>query len=713
MVDLPELYTNTIFLYPESDSFPNIIERLNDRDGAQMEGPMYAMVAVGRTLPLGEALKRYFSVDYLNTSEIQTRLSKMNNWLAYELLPVPNDCTYFNNINDSDLGSGMAGSNANGLMSNVLALTAYYNTPVSRWLFENTLGSISNIQTSPGIFYQRFNRPESNLMILLKYNTPSLSSPSALGFTKSKHFADRGLVYVRTSDTWADNNDIQFGFEGSPVFNPANNIFSVKHDQADKNHFTLHAFGEKLIIDYGYGDLFYGKRPESHNYIMIDNKGQAIGTYYSTYRSQWEADWLPRNGKIVTHMYNGKHTFIHGDAKDAFSTLHFIDGNGEPLTVTTGNENGYDLSSRNGAYVNPVEKADRYVHFNQPSGDIPAYVVIADDISKDNTNSYDYDFLFHTLNSTSGTNPVTIGGTLASAKIWNKSYSAPSFSSTSVSQPIQRPGPLDDEMEYSTSSISSYSNKFSVNAVNPYFHTIIYPYKSGMPTPTVSYPTTSGGSTVLVEWSGYNDYSLFKYTTGTVSASNIYSDAKLLMLRKTSGGSIVSYAVGNGSSVTDNGTTLLETFGVVARVMYSGSDVLIEGENIADYRVYAPNATSVKVNGTSVNFIQAGNYVEPTTLSNSRTWSGTILINNNTTLNSGSTLTISSGSTVRLASGVNLTANGNLSINGSSSIVTFTTPSGTGSAGSWGSFIMSGSGSANSSLDGLLEAISKIPSEEN
>lgn len=27
MVDLPELYTNTFFLYPESDSFPKIIEK--------------------------------------------------------------------------------------------------------------------------------------------------------------------------------------------------------------------------------------------------------------------------------------------------------------------------------------------------------------------------------------------------------------------------------------------------------------------------------------------------------------------------------------------------------------------------------------------------------------------------------------------------------------------------------------------------------------
>ncbi len=35
--------------------------------------------------------------------------------------------------------------------------------------------------------------------------------------------------------------------EDALCINTANNTFSVKHDQADKNHFTLQAFGTRFI----------------------------------------------------------------------------------------------------------------------------------------------------------------------------------------------------------------------------------------------------------------------------------------------------------------------------------------------------------------------------------------------------------------------------------------------------------------------------------
>ncbi|MGB2868836.1 MAG: hypothetical protein WBD36_10315 [Bacteroidota bacterium] len=103
-----------------------------------------------------------------------------------------------------------------------------------------------------------------------------------------------------------------------------------------------------------------------------------------------------------------------------------------------------------------------------------------------------------------------------------------------------------------------------------------------------------------------------------------------------------------------------------------------------------------------INLSPAAQSVSGTITSNT-TWSGYYNVVGNVTVNSGATLTVSPGSVVAFSSGTSLFSYGSLLANGtSSSKVTFTTASGTGSYGSWGSIVLDGNGASGSSLDNVI-----------
>ena len=673
----------------------NVIERLYDTEGSQVEGFEYGLIGLAHDLPLLEAFKRFDGVDYFNSSEIQKRLSKLSNWISYEIVPAPRTrYKYVNSLNDSDVGSGDFTDNGNGIMTVILGLGGYYQNPTTRWVFENSVQTVANLQTSTDWNWQSYSRAQAHLITLLKYNQQTLVQPETI-LPKSKLFPDRGLVYIRSSNSWADNNDIQFALEDAPCINPANNTFSVKHDQADKNHFTLQAFGTRFIRDYGRSWSSGGQRPESHNYIMIDNKGEAIGTYWDG--SVEKIDWPPRPGKIVSHVFNGTYTFVQGDAKDAFNMLYTQDGFGNPVTLTQGNSY---FDGKPNAYVNPVLKADRFVMFNQAEVTVPAYIVISDDINKDNQ-SHEYKWLFHSDYNMSGDNPITISYNNTSLKIWYRTYSPPSKQLSvpteaiaSQSFTIMTDGPISENGSGQTIT-TSYSHSINKNAINPYFHVVLYPSKTGMVQPSVTFPTATGGSAIILNWSDYTDYSLFKYNGSTVSSANMTSNAKLTQFRiENENSNIVSYSMGNGTNLVFDGDLIVETYGINATVMYSSDKVVMNGDGVEDFKIFAPNATSVEVNGNSVNFVRNGNYVESNITTHN--WSGNIYVLSNITIDVGETLTIAPSSTIFFATGTSLILNGILNAVGTENEgITFTSQSGS-SAGSWGTITLSGSGASSS-----------------
>ena len=617
-------------------------------DGACPEGVGYGQWSLNQLLPFIQMLSRWENIDYFHDQRIQSKLQNISTWLAYERYQINSTQGYFNIINDTETWNWYYQTT----LSNLLVLAQLYQDGKATWLFNNTVGNVSNlIPPSPPLGNPYCQTPSIFLSFLLYNNVSAVNPGNSLD--KAKLFKERGLAYIRTSTNWADNNDVQFGIEGRQIVNSITGYYSGIHSQSDKNHFVLNAFGDSFIRDFGYDANAY--RPEYHNYILIDGKGEAVNPWVGSGNTLYG---IPGSSDL-TMVSSPTNSFIHGNAKKAFDNLY----QNHP-----GSPTGYYLRGISDVswapYVNPVMNADRYVMFNQPDGAIPAYLIIGDDINKDNS-THVYKWLFHSYNSATGTYPVTITGNNGALKIWHTASSSVSVS-------------------------ASYDSYLSVSAVNPYFHVVLVPIKTTAPTtptPAVATLSASNGTCIKVSWSGYDDYSLFRYGSGTVSSSNYVADGKLTQVRKTTSGQITSFSMGEGSSLMYNGTQLVNTFGALSTVIYSGTKVTINGTTVTDFSVYAPSATSIYINGSAVSFIKVGNYVESNNILHSRTWAS------NVTVNSGVTLTISSGVVVKFAPGTSLTVNGIMNASGTSSNrITFDR---SGTSGTWGGIVLN-SGSSGS-----------------
>lgn len=154
------------------------------------------------------------------------------------------------------------------------------------------------------------------------------------------------------------------------------------------------------------------------------------------------------------------------------------------------------------------------------------------------------------------------------------------------------------------------------DVVNPYFHIVLYPYKPGLPSaPVWSNLSATNGSILEIAWQGglpYKDYSIFRHT-GTVTSALATTDARLTFVRSYQGqgspGTPVVFSMSHGTKFSFDGTLLVNLYGQEGTVMKQGTEVLLFGD-ITCFRVYAPNATSVKLNDDEVPFVQDGDYVD-------------------------------------------------------------------------------------------------------
>ncbi len=604
-----QLVRNQILL--DQDSY---VVRMFDPEGVYNEGTYYGPVSLHHLIPMMHELSRLDGIDYFQQEPFRSRLQKNSSWYAQEILPAPrnplsggnlNIGRYLNTINDSYTGF----YNSGGLLSGLLLLGGAYNDSLATWVFNNTIQSVSNILI-PGSetaeYWQRHAPSYTLVESIVLYHDMIPQEPITL-LSKSKYYKERGLVYVHTSsNAWADQSDIQFSFEGSPAINPSTGFFSIKHDQPDKNSFTISAFGEDFIMDPGY----IAKWPEDQNTILIDNKGEAIASYFDQYNVE-QADWPERQGRIVTFCTSSSFDFIHGDAKAAYDQLYMNDVNGSTVIVSNPNDPMF-LAPHTRAYLNPVQKADRYVLSTRAAPGTLHTFVIGDDIQKDGQ-LRSYKWLFHTegYNSVSGTNPRIISANGKQLKIWYTSQGTTSVSSTPTTYSSGASSLDSDSTKViSSSSIQDNRNEINTNAINPFFHIVMIPYETSDSYPIVTNPTVSNGSCFKLAWnSDYEDYSVLKHTAA-VTSSFVSTDAKLTQIRKqVSSGLPVQFAMGEGSQLTFESRELTNLYGIQGSVMREGSNVFLNG-SIAHFRVYAPSAASVKLNGGSIQFHQIGDYVE-------------------------------------------------------------------------------------------------------
>ena len=251
-------------------------------DGVCPEGIQYGLWGINNLLPFIKILGRLDGIDYFHDWRFNVRsdLQKISTWLSYQLFPFISGTEgfqCFNQINDSSPFGGT--DPALSLLSNLLVLSQLYGDGISQWLFNNTVGDISNLIYSANLSQQEWSITHSLSLAFLTYYNGANSTPitgvmpinPGSKLPKATLFPHGGLAYIRTSSNWADNSDIQFGFEAHRAVDPITGYFSIIHNHEDKNSFLLDAFGDEYIADLG----FHDEEANEHNYILIDSKGEA------------------------------------------------------------------------------------------------------------------------------------------------------------------------------------------------------------------------------------------------------------------------------------------------------------------------------------------------------------------------------------------------------------------------------------------------------
>lgn len=216
----------------------------------------------------------------------------------------------------------------------VLLLVKPQNNGLAAWLWQ---------QTGHGSSVQR-----------IVYGEPRESvDPDAAGVPLARHFQGRGLAVFRTG--WS-REDVMFAIEAGPYY-------PVTHNQADKGHFTLYGLGQRWAIDSGYGNdrLPLGRcQTVAHNGVLIDGRGQALS-----------GAGLGTNGKIFAFDNNARFGHVVADATEAYR------------------------QNSKGTGGQPIRRAVRHALFVRPRNEAPAYVVLADDLEKDDA-EHSFAWLLHT-----------------------------------------------------------------------------------------------------------------------------------------------------------------------------------------------------------------------------------------------------------------------------------------------------------------------------
>ena len=216
----------------------------------------------------------------------------------------------------------------------MLRLAQAYDDALAKWLWERCASGYSPLRI---VWANGIGGAE-----------PTPASPGT-----AEHFVGRGLCVFRTG--WR-KSDVMFSVEAGP-------FYPITHNQADKGHFTLYGLGGRWAIDSGYGNNRKpGGRDQTvaHNCVLIDGEGQALsGAGAGT------------NGKILAYEDSARYGYALCDAAEAYNR----NSKGQPGAT--------------------ARHALRHTLFIRPSGSVPAYAVIMDDIRKDD-GPHEYTWLLHT-----------------------------------------------------------------------------------------------------------------------------------------------------------------------------------------------------------------------------------------------------------------------------------------------------------------------------
>ena len=332
-----------------------------DADGCGHEGPSYLGYGIGAGVELAELLRQQGRGDLFT----ETNYHLIAPWLTAETLP---GGKRWNNL--SDCGHGQRNWPVYLYACGRLAELARTEEPVAgeRWSsveLRSPLAFLQQFAEAPGP--RRLSYPalaglmgwawqqgpgghdpagydprEALAHVLLYGPCKGADDPAAL-LPLGLHFRGRGLVVSRTG---FGPRDWHLAIEAGP--------HAAGHDQCDKGTFTLQAYGADLAIDSGYGndgEPLKSGSSHAHNVVLIDGEGQPM-----RYHNQ-------SSGRITGFCHTRTLDWVRVDAREAWGVRY--DGDWMPSPTT------------------PVERADRTFLLVRPADDVPPYLVVYDDIVKD------------------------------------------------------------------------------------------------------------------------------------------------------------------------------------------------------------------------------------------------------------------------------------------------------------------------------------------
>ncbi|MFA6470819.1 MAG: heparinase II/III family protein [Candidatus Latescibacterota bacterium] len=345
-------------------------------------------------------------------------------------------------------------------------------------------------------------------------NTPPLhSNPGELGWTPTGFYPESG--FARFRDFWdAGSIYLQFLSKHGEAREKGQ-----AHNHPDPNSFILHAFGNMLLLDSGYGGWAYHdstRYARNHNLILVDGDGPQEASQ-GDFSGFWQA-----NSSNAT--------------LDRFFTVTSLD---YAHSVTT-------YPSTNSAIF------ERSVIF--PSH---RYFFLFDHIYSPDVRTYT--LLLH------GNGGGTSGGTftsLDSGAIWEQDKasvrtftvgSSPlTFSSTEMKHAV-----------YSRSFSSHTVLEVSQKASESLFLTLLYPDRKGAVSPNIAAVNVSRGKGISLAFNDTTDYGAIRTAVSPMSLTagnqNLTTDGQCFLARYLPQGELDHFSFFNGSFVVSGADTLIRS----------------------------------------------------------------------------------------------------------------------------------------------------------
>ena len=332
-----------------------------DADGCGHEGPSYLGYGIGAGVEFVEALRQQGRGDLFT----ETNYHLIPPWLISETLP---DGKRWNNLSDCGHGQrawpvylyacGRLAELAPGdpprpaerwtsleLRQPLPYLHQFAEAPGPRQLSYTALAALMAWAWRQGPGRQdpsEYDARTALAHVLLYQPCAPVDDPATL-LPLGLHFRGRGLVVSRTG---FGPDDIHLAIEAGP--------HAAGHDQSDKGTFTFRAYGGDQAIDSGYGNDADPRKSASshaHNVVLIDGEGQPM-----RYHNQ-------SGGRITGFAHTDLLDWTRLDAREAWGVRY--DGDWLPTRTT------------------PVARAERTLIFVRPADGVPPYLVVHDDIAKD------------------------------------------------------------------------------------------------------------------------------------------------------------------------------------------------------------------------------------------------------------------------------------------------------------------------------------------